>query len=127
MAMTSGARASMRCLTRAKAACTRRTRSRSSVGGRIRSWGVCAQAKAPTSISRRTAPSRRSLAAEHGRALLQHGLPALGGIGALVGLTRQLVDVPMVDLVAERDRAEEAGLDPGERQRRVTGDRARER
>jgi hypothetical protein len=68
---------------------------------------VCAQAKAPTSISRRAPPSCRSLAAEHGRALLQHGLPALGGIGALMGLARQLVDVPVVDLVAERDRAEE--------------------
>src|SRR3989454_7428648 len=41
---------SSRRFTRAKAAWTRRTRSRSSVPGRARSWGVWAQANAPTSI-----------------------------------------------------------------------------
>src|SRR5688572_26861325 len=48
--MTSGRSAPRRCFTRANAAWTRSTRSRSSVSGRIRSCGVCAQAKAPTSI-----------------------------------------------------------------------------
>src|SRR5947209_13439279 len=48
--MASGRSIASRRRTRAKAAWTRSTSSRSSVSGRAISWGVWAQAKAPTSI-----------------------------------------------------------------------------
>src|SRR5215475_9698399 len=49
MQITSGRAAVSRRLTSAKAACTRSTSARSSDGGRIKSCGVWAQAKAATS------------------------------------------------------------------------------
>src|SRR5262245_13208458 len=107
--MTSALSASKRRFTRAKAACTRRTRSRSSVGGLINSCGVWAQANAPTSIT--SLPPRASLAAEHRLPLLQHRLPALGGVGALMSTASQLVEVRVGDLLAKRHGAEQAGLD----------------
>src|SRR5438093_21059 len=63
IAIASGLSAWSRPLTRANAVWTRSTRSRSSVSGRERSWGVWAHANAPTSIRLSPRPRRRSRAA----------------------------------------------------------------
>src|SRR5207302_658172 len=92
-AMASGRCISSRRRTRAKAAWTRGTSSRSSVSGRAISWGVWAQAKAPTSIS----PSRRH-PREH---LVEH----------LVGERAHLVAREGLDRMLHHDRAVGGGAE----------------
>src|SRR6267378_4907235 len=98
--MASGRSISSRRRTRAKAAWTRSTSSRSSVSGRAISWGVWAQAKAPTSISPSLAwPSL--------------GVPPLGGrrhprehlVEDLVGERAHLVAREGLDRMLHHDRA----------------------
>src|SRR5438552_3983498 len=91
--MASGRSISSRRRTRAKAAWTRSTSSRSSVSGRAISWGVWAQAKAPTSIS----PSRRH-PREH---LVEH----------LVGERAHLVAREGLDRMLNHDRAVGGGAE----------------
>src|SRR5438132_6449814 len=80
--MASGRSISSRRRTRAKAAWTRSTSSRSSVSGYAISWSVWAQAKGPTSIS----PSRRQPRGH----LVEHLVGERGHLGAREGLDRML-------------------------------------
>src|SRR3989442_6689288 len=87
--MASGRSIASRRFTRAKAACTRRTSSRSSVSGRAMSCGVCAHANAPTSISR-----SRGHAGEH-------------VVERLVGQRADLVAGERLDRMLHHDRRSE--------------------
>src|SRR5207247_1787982 len=114
--MASGRSIASRRRTRAKAAWTRSTSSRSSVSGRAISWGVWAQAKAPTSIRPSGRHTPEHLVAQRvgrrpreGRLLLAHdGLRRRALAQQLLEAVQQVVALGLRDVEQRDDLAVEA-------------------